>query len=246
MPSPAAPSAPLLRARGIGREFGRTRALAGVDLDLHPGESVALLGPNGAGKTTLLGILAGTGRPGTGTLEWRAGTPARVGWVPQRPALYPRLSPRENLRLFARLEGAERPDELAAALIRRAALEEYADRPARGLSTGTLARLNLAIALAGDPELLLLDEPTATISPEHRRRLWERLHALRGQGLALVFSTQSVEEARRHADRVLVLAGGRPAFAGTVDRMVAEHGDPGDDPADAAELAFLRLIGDPA
>ncbi len=246
MPSPEPAPEALLRSRGVGRRFGRVQALADVDLDLMPGESVALLGPNGAGKTTLLGILAGGGRPDTGTVEWGAGGPAHVGWVPQRPALYPRLTPRENLRLFARMEGAPDPHARADSLIARTGLDEYADRPARRLSTGTLARLNLAIALAGDPRVLLLDEPTATVSPEHRRRLWELLHTLRRDGLALVFSTQSVDEARRHADRVLVLAGGRPAFDGTLDRMVAEHGVAGDDRGDATEIAFLRLIGEVA
>lgn len=243
MPPPAHDVAPLLRARGLGRSFGRVSALGGVDLDLSAGESVALLGPNGAGKTTLLRVLAGSARRDAGTLDWADG-PGRVGWVPQRPALYPRLSARENLRLFAGLERADDPAGRADALIARAALDEYADRPAGTLSTGTLARLNLAIALTGAPSVLLLDEPTATISPEHRGRLWDWLRDLRAEGLALLFSTQSVHEAHRHADRVLVLAGGRPAFAGTLDDMVARHGRAGDPHDEPAEAAFLRLVGE--
>ena len=126
---------------------------------------MALVGPNGAGKTTLLTILAGVTRSDGGTVTWADGASPRVGWVPQRPALYPRLSVRENLRLFAALEKAGDPDALAEVLIARADLEQYAGRPAAQLSTGTLQRLNLAIALAGRPSVLLLDEPTATLSP---------------------------------------------------------------------------------
>jgi ABC-type multidrug transport system ATPase subunit len=214
-------------------------ALEGVDLDLSAGESVALLGPNGAGKTTLLGILAGADRPGAGEVRVE---PGRVGWVPQRPALYGRLSVRENLRLFAALEGRPDPARAAEGLIARADLGEVADRRADRLSTGTLQRLNLAVALAGEPAALLLDEPTATLSPEQRVRLWAWLGELRAaQGMALIFSTQSVHEAARHADRLVVLAGGRVAFSGGVDELRAGAGE-AEGGEDAAERAFLRLV----
>jgi len=232
----------VLVARGLRRDFRGVRALDGVDLDLAGGEAVALLGPNGAGKTTLLTILAGVTRPGGGTLHWGDGVAPRVGWVPQRPALYPRLSARENLRLFAALEGADDPRALAEGLLERADLAEVAERPAAQLSTGTLQRLNLAIALAGRPSALLLDEPTATLSPDQRRRLWGWLDQLRAGGLALLFSTQSVDEAARHGDRLLVLAGGRLLFAGTPDEMVRRHGVGAADGGGDAELAFMRLV----
>ncbi len=229
----------MLVARGLRRDYRGVRALDGVDLDLTGGEAVALLGPNGAGKTTLLTILAGVTRPGAGSMEWGAAAAPRVGWVPQRPALYPRLSARENLRLFAALEGADDAGAVADDLVGRADLGEVADRRAGELSTGTLQRLNLAIALAGRPSVLLLDEPTATLSPDQRRRLWRWLDELRGGGLALLFSTQSVDEAARHGDRLLVLAGGRALFAGSPDELVRAHGS--GDRADA-ELAFMRLV----
>lgn len=232
----------MLVARGLRRDFRGVRALDGVDVDLSGGEAVALLGPNGAGKTTLLTILAGVTRPSGGTTTWGDGVAPRVGWVPQRPALYGRLSARENLRLFAALEGADDAPGLAEGLLARADLEEVADRPAAQLSTGTLQRLNLAVALAGRPSALLLDEPTSTLSPDQRRRLWGWLDQLRADGLALLFSTQSVDEAARHGDRLLVLGRGRLLFAGTPAELVARHGaGPADDPA-AAELAFMRLV----
>lgn len=234
---------PVLVARHLARGFRGVRALEGVDLDLAAGEAVALVGPNGAGKTTLLTILAGVARSDAGTVAWAEGAAPRVGWVPQRPALYPRLSARENLRLFAALEKAADPEALAAELIGRADLGEYADRAAAELSTGTLQRLNLAIALAGRPSVLLLDEPTATLSPDQRLRLWRWLDELRDGGMALMFSTQSVDEAVRRGDRLLVLGAGRLLFAGTAAEMIAAHGSGGTG-AEAAERAFMDLVSE--
>ena len=230
-------------ARGVGRRYRGVQALTDVDLELGRGQSVALLGPNGAGKTTLLTILAGVGRAGSGTLEWADGVAPRVGWVPHRPALYQRLSVRENLCLFAALEKRGDAAATADSLIGRADLGAVADQIAAKLSTGTLQRLNLAIALAGRPSVLLLDEPTATLSPDQRLRLWRWLDELRAeQGMALLFSTQSVDEALRHGDRLMVLVAGRLAFTGTAQEMVASHGaGPGGD-AEVAERAFMRML----
>jgi ABC-2 type transport system ATP-binding protein len=235
-----------LVARGLRRRYRDFAALDGVDLELRPGESVALLGPNGAGKTTLLTILAGVGRASEGTVEWAEGVAPQVGWVPQRPSLYPRLTTRENLRLFAALEGAADPDAAAEGLIARADLGRFAEQSAAKLSTGTLQRLNLAIALAGAPSVLLLDEPTATLSPDQRHRLWAWLDELRRGGMALMFSTQSVDEAMRHGGRIVVLAAGRLIFAGTAAELVREHGIGHGQDAEAAELAFIRLVEPPA
>ncbi|HSJ74425.1 MAG TPA: ABC transporter ATP-binding protein [Miltoncostaeaceae bacterium] len=233
---------PLLVARGLRRRFRDFTALDGVDLDLWPGESVALVGPNGAGKTTLLTILAGVARASEGTVAWAEGVAPRVGWVPQRPSLYPRLTTLENLRLFAALERAGDPEAAADDLIARADLGRFEDQSAAKLSTGTLQRLNLAIALAGAPSVLLLDEPTATLSPDQRHRLWAWLDELRAEGMALMFSTQSVDEAMRHGQRIAVLAAGRLVFAGSPDDLLREHGIGGGHDAEAAELAFIRLV----
>jgi ABC-2 type transport system ATP-binding protein len=203
----------LLRARGVARRFGRQEALHPTDLQVIQAETLALVGPNGAGKSTLLALLAGALEPTTGTIERRDGV--RVGWVPQRPAHYARLSPRENLELFARLEEEPRPAAAAERLL--AAFELPTDRRASGsLSVGNRQRLNLAIALLGDPQVLLLDEPTASLDPGQRRRLWERVDALREAGGAIVFATQNVDELERHADRVVALRDGRVVFDGTV------------------------------
>ncbi len=199
----------LLVARGLERRFGKRVALAGVDLELRRGETLALVGPNGAGKSTLLSLLAGALRPSGGSIEWSGHV--RTGWAPQRPALYGRLSARENLELFARLEGEREPREAAGRLL--SAFDLRDERAAADLSVGTRQRLNLALALLGDPDVLLLDEPTASLDPEQRARLWALLGARRDEGRALVASTQDPEEVRRHADRVAALEDGRLSLA---------------------------------
>jgi ABC-2 type transport system ATP-binding protein len=199
----------LLRAVGVGRRFGDVEALAPTDLELRSSESVALVGPNGAGKSTLLALLAGALEPSEGTVE----TQERVGWVPQRPAHYARLSPRENLELFARLEGARDPRAAAEQLLARFSLPD-GPRPSGELSVGNRQRLNVALSLLGQPRVLLLDEPTASLDPGQRRRVWEIVNSLRSDGGAICFATQNVEEVGEHADRVLVLQAGRVVFAG--------------------------------
>ncbi len=130
----------------------------------------------------------------------------RVGWVPQRPAHYARLSARENLELFARLEGVGDAPAVAQDLIERFSLPN--DRPSGDLSVGNRQRLNVALSLLGEPRVLLLDEPTASLDPGQRRRVWEVVDALRADGGAACFATQNLEEVE-HADRVLVLLDGR-------------------------------------
>jgi len=200
---------PLLAARGVSRRFGEHVALAATDLEVHRGEALALVGPNGAGKSTLLAILAGAVEPSEGTVERAEGV--RAGWMPQRPAHYGRLSPRQNLELFARLEQAGDPE----ALLERLELPAD-DRSAATLSVGNRQRLDLAISLLADPQVLLLDEPTAALDPRQRRRLWETARAVRDGGGAVVLVTQNHEDLERVADRVVALAEGRVAYDGPV------------------------------
>jgi ABC-2 type transport system ATP-binding protein len=190
----------LLRALAVARRYGDVEALAPTDLELVPGETVALVGPNGAGKSTLLAILAGALEPTSGSVDGDA----RIGWVPQRPAHYARLTARENLELFGRLEGA------AADVVERllARFDLPADRPSGELSIGNRQRLNVALSLLADPQVLLLDEPTASLDPVQRRRVWEAVDEVRGDGGAICFATQNVEEVV-HATRVVALQDGR-------------------------------------
>jgi ABC-2 type transport system ATP-binding protein len=195
-----------LTARGVTRRYGARVALEPTDLDVSPGEIVVLLGPNGDGKSTLLALLAGA-LPPTGGEVATGLAPAEIGWAPQRPAQYRRLSARENLELFARLLRLERPDAAAGALL--AEFELPADqRPSAHLSVGNPQRLNLAIAFLGEPRLLLLDEPTASLDPEHARGLWERVRGARTIGAAAIVATHFLDETVE-ADRVLTLRDGR-------------------------------------
>jgi ABC-2 type transport system ATP-binding protein len=205
---------PVLRAHGVARRFGAQMALEAADLEIAAGETVALVGPNGAGKSTLLSILAGSLEPSSGRVDRAEGV--RVGWVPQRPSLYERLTARENLELFARLEGEGDPASVAGSLLARFDLP--ADRPAGVLSVGNRQRLNVAIAMLGSPRVLLLDEPTASLDPGQRRRLWETV-----AGGTVVFSTQNLEEIGLYASRVIVLQNGRLAFDGPVAEYERVH-----------------------
>jgi ABC-2 type transport system ATP-binding protein len=232
------PSGVLVAARGAARRYAGRIALAPIDLEVRAGESVALLGPNGAGKTTLLTLLAGAAEASEGTIE-RASD--RSGWVPQRPALYRKLTARENLRLFAELEQLERPHEVAERLLAQVDLLDAADRPAQELSVGNVQRLNVAIGLVADPAVVFLDEPTASLDPRQRARLWELLRAVTGRGGAVVFATQNVEEAHTQADRLVVLQEGRLVFAGAQEHFWQQAGVENSSTG-AFERAFVRFL----
>jgi ABC-2 type transport system ATP-binding protein len=228
----------LVAARGAGRRYAHRVALAPIDLEVRAGECVALLGPNGAGKTTLLTLLAGAAEPSEGTIE-RAG--GRSGWVPQRPALYRKLSARENLRLFAELERLPDPRGEAERLLATVDLLGAADRPAQELSVGNAQRLNVAIGLLADPAVVFLDEPTASLDPHQRARLWELLAAVTGRGGAVVFATQNVEEAHTQAGRLVVLQEGRLVFAGAQQAFWTQAGVENTGTG-AFERAFVRFL----
>ncbi|MCZ7588560.1 MAG: ABC transporter ATP-binding protein [Gaiella sp.] len=213
----------LLAAHGVARTYGRLEALAPTDLTVRPGEVVALVGPNGAGKSTLLAILAGA-LPATGGTVELGPAVTRVGWAPQRPAQYGHLSARENLELFARLTGLDDPDAAASAMLERMGLPAGPGHASQ-LSVGNQQRLNLGLGLLGEPSVLLLDEPTASLDPEQRRRLWQLLGEVREREGAVLFATHSLEEVARFASRVAVLLEGRIVFEGApaeLDRATPE------------------------
>jgi ABC-2 type transport system ATP-binding protein len=199
---------------------------------------IAFIGPNGAGKTTLLTILANIQRPDSGTMS----AAGRVGWVPQQPALYGKLSVLENLRLFARLDRVADVECAVAQMLAETGLEERADEQVARLSGGNRQRVNVAIGLLAAPPVLLLDEPSAALDPRQRERLWEFIGGLAARGTTVVYSTHGVSEAERYATRVLVLADGERLFWGTpgeLERAVPSNG--GD--FEAAFVSFLRRRG---
>jgi ABC-2 type transport system ATP-binding protein len=237
MAAPRTDAPEALRAEALSKNYGTRRALQDVSFSAAPGELLAIIGPNGAGKTTLLQILAGALAPTTGSvsLDRRA-----VGWVPQQPAVYSKLSVRENLHLFARLEKV--PDVAATVqrMLDQAGLSDRADDAVGTLSGGNRQRVNVAVGLLADPPVLLLDEPSTALDPRQRERLWEFVSALaRDGGTTVVYSTHNVAEAERYADRLLVLADGELLFAGTpaeLERATGEH-----EPIDF-EGAFVRFL----
>jgi len=224
-----------MRADSISKRYGERDALRAVTFEVADREKVAVIGPNGAGKTTLLQILAGALRPTSGSVEHDG----RIGWVPQQPALYSKLSVAENLRLFARLEKVPDVERTVGRMLDQTALGERADDEVGLLSGGNRQRVNIAIGLLGAPSVLLLDEPSASLDPRQRERLWAFLLEL---GTTVVFSTHDVGEAERHADRVLVLADGELLFTGTPEELETETGGTAAE-ADF-ETAFVQFLRD--
>jgi ABC-2 type transport system ATP-binding protein len=211
-----------LRAVALAKRYGELEALRDVSFEVGAGELVAVVGPNGAGKTTLLSIVVGIQAPSAGSVSRGgedAGSP--VGWAPQAPALYSKLSVAENLQLFARLEGVADPRAAVERMLEQTGLRERAGELVGRLSGGNRQRVNVAIALIADPPVLALDEPSASRDPGQRERLWEFLAARVAAGTTVVFSTHNLSEAERYADRVLVLAEGRLLFDGAPCELLA-------------------------
>ena len=217
-------------------------ALHEVSFQAGAGELVAVVGPNGAGKTTLLSIIAGALQPSAGSVagpSLRAAQAGEVGWAPQQPALYSKLSVAENLRLFARLEKVPDPDRTVERMLEQTGLRERADERLGRLSGGNRQRVNVAIGLLGDPPVLALDEPSAALDPGQRERLWEFIRGLAEGGTCVLFSTHNVSEAQRYADRVVVLDEGRLLFDGTPEGLMREASAGESADFERALVAFL-------
>jgi ABC-2 type transport system ATP-binding protein len=236
---------PLLSVRDLAKRYGEREALRDIGFDLRAGELVAVVGPNGAGKTTLLSILAGVQQASAGTVGGSAGgaeSGRAIGWAPQQPALYSKLSVRENLRLFARLEQVADPDAAVARMLEQTGLGERAHELVERLSGGNRQRVNVALGLIADPPVLALDEPSSALDPGQRARLWEFVGSLAEAGTSVLFSTHHLGEVRRYATRAIVLADGEVLFDGTPQELVATTAADGGD-FEAAFLSFLRERG---
>jgi ABC-2 type transport system ATP-binding protein len=230
----------VLEARDLSKRFDGRAALRGVSFEAHRGELLAVIGPNGAGKTTLLSILAGIREPDAGEVSRK---PSEIGWVPQRTALYRRLTVAENLRFFAHLEGVRDPDETVEQMLEQTALGERRDDQVGTLSGGNQQRVNIAIGLLSHPPVLRLDEPSAGLDPRQRERLWEFVLALATGGTTVIFSTHYIAEAERYGERLLVLADGEGLFDGSAAELHAAVPESGARDFEAAFVAFLRERG---
>jgi linearmycin/streptolysin S transport system ATP-binding protein len=214
----------------VRKIFGGQKALEGVSLSMAPGEILGLLGPNGAGKTTLVRSVVGRVRPDSGTVlvfglsPTHPDAPASRGWVTQEIALYPLLTPRENLWTFGRYQGLA-SDALHAAIDRSLDWIGLADRAkdkTGNLSGGMKRRLNIAAGTIHGPKLLLLDEPTAGVDPQSRERIYSMIGELKAQGVSLLYTTHYMEEAERLCDRIAIIDHGRIIAEGTREELVRQ------------------------
>jgi ABC-2 type transport system ATP-binding protein len=217
-----------IEVRGLRKAYGAHEVLHGLDLDVPAGEVFALLGPNGAGKTTTVEILEGYRSRDAGEASVLGTDPGRadrrfrerIGVVLQSSAVYPNLTVGEMLHLFAGYYARSRdPGEV----VRLVGLEEKHDARVRTLSGGQLRRLDLGLALVGDPELVFLDEPTTGFDPAARRRAWETIRGLRALGKTILLTTHYMEEAHALADRLAILSAGRIVATGSPRDLLDGH-----------------------
>jgi ABC-2 type transport system ATP-binding protein len=215
---------PVISVKGLRKSYGDLEAVRGIDLEVDGGEIVAFLGPNGAGKTTTVEILEGYRTRSGGEVSvlgtdpehadraWRQ----RVGFVLQESRLVPELTPREAVEQYAGYYESPRDVDETVDLV---GLAEKADVRASKLSGGQQRRLDVALALIGDPELLFLDEPTTGFDPSARRQAWDVIGGLRDLGKTVFLTTHYMDEAQALADRVAIISAGRIVAAGSPEDL---------------------------
>jgi ABC-2 type transport system ATP-binding protein len=223
---PASP--PVIRVQGLTKHYGDQEAVRGIDLEIGRGEIFAFLGPNGAGKTTTVEILEGFRDPTAGQVEVLGADPARapsawrerIGIVLQESGVEPGLTVRECLALYA---GYYREPRSIDETLELAGLVAQADHRTSTLSGGQRRRLDVALALVGDPELIFLDEPTTGFDPAARRAAWDVIAGLRALGKTVFLTTHYMEEAEQLADRIAVIAEGQIVAQGTPRTLGERH-----------------------
>ncbi|MEV0383580.1 ABC transporter ATP-binding protein [Nonomuraea sp. NPDC050643] len=240
-----------LKLEAVTKRYGRVTALAGVDLDVGGGQTVAVLGPNGAGKSTLLSIALGLLTPDAGSARVLGRTPAetvrsgRVGVLPQESGLLEDVRVAELVAAVAGMHPKPLTPERA---MRAAGVEPIAGQRAGRLSGGQRQRVRFALCVAGDPDLLVLDEPTVGLDVEGRRAFWQEVRARTARGRTAVFATHDLTEADDYADRIVLLAEGRVVADGpvaTVKSLFAAYEEVRDVRVEGTDLesAFLSLTG---
>jgi ABC-2 type transport system ATP-binding protein len=216
-----------IRLTNLTKSYGVVKAVRGIDLTINPGETLALLGPNGAGKTTTIDMMLGLVRPDAGSVSLFGSTPTEavdagiISGMLQTGSLPHYLSVRELVTMMASLY--PHPLEVDD-VMRRAGILEIADRATTKLSGGQTQRVRMAIALVADPEMLILDEPTAALDVEGRRDFWESIRGVAARGKTIIFATHYLEEADAYADRIVLMARGRIVADGPPTEIKARVG----------------------
>lgn len=220
----------LLEVCNLYRRYGEREAVAGLSFGVESGEIFGLLGPNGAGKSSTLGMIAGLIRPDAGSIRVAgiAGERARerIGFVPQALALYPALTACEKLTFWGEIYGLKRHQlqERIRAVLDLVGLSERSQEPVARFSGGMQRRLNLAIGLIHQPQLLLLDEPTVGVDPQSRNRIFEGIEQLNREGLSILYTSHQLGEVEQLCHRVAVLDRGRIIAQGSPAELVARSG----------------------
>ncbi|MGH3733199.1 MAG: ATP-binding cassette domain-containing protein [Acidimicrobiales bacterium] len=211
----------------LTKSYGDVKAVRGIDLSISPGQTLALLGPNGAGKTTTIDMMLGLIRPDAGSVSLFGSTPTEavdagvISGMLQTGQLPHYLSVRELVRMVASLY----PHPLDVEdVLRQTGIFEIADRQTTKLSGGQTQRVRMAIALVADPEMLVLDEPTAALDVEGRRDFWESIRAVAARGKTIIFATHYLEEADSYADRIVLMARGQIVADGPPTEIKARVG----------------------
>jgi ABC-2 type transport system ATP-binding protein len=226
-----APESPVIDVRGLNKSFGALHAVKDFSITVNRGRICGFLGPNGAGKTTTLRMLCGLLTPDSGegtVLGYDVMTQSqlikrRVGYMTQKFSLYEDLSIEQNLTFTARVHELDRRKERVQAALERLGLTARRAQLAGTLSGGWKQRLALAAATLHEPDLLLLDEPTAGVDPEARRTFWDEIHALAAQGMTVLVSTHYMDEAER-CHEIAYVVGGRTLARGTADQVIDASG----------------------
>jgi ABC-2 type transport system ATP-binding protein len=209
---------------GLRKSYGDVHAVAGVDLTIAPGEVVALLGPNGAGKSTTVDMLLGLTKPDGGTVTVFGSTPhdavanGTIGAMLQGGALLDDATVGETIAMVASLHRSPMPVEEA---LRRSGVDDLANRRCNKLSGGQKQRVRFAVALVSDPNLLVLDEPTAAMDVQSRREFWKSMHGFTETGRTVLFATHYLEEAENYADRVVLMRAGGIVADGSVAEVTS-------------------------